>query len=184
MRRIFVLYWIIIVTLSQVAAAQQEDNIEDVKNTTITKLGQTVPDFTATTIDSVTINTADLRGKVFLITLFVTWCPTCNAEIPHLEKEIWQKFKDKNFMVIGIGREHTKEQLAAFKKKKNLTFFMVPDPHRKIYKLFATRYVPRNILVDSRGKIVYQVEGFDKENFHKLILKIQKLLNQKGGGKS
>ncbi len=179
MKRIFVLCWIVTVALFQVAAAQQEDNIEDVKNTTITKLGQTVPDFTATTIDSVTINTADLRGKVFLITLFVTWCPTCNAEIPHLEKDMWQRFKDKKFMVIGIGREHTKEQLAAFKKKKGFTFFIAPDPHRKIYKLFATKYVPRNILVDSRGKIVYQSEGFSEEEFHKLILKIQELLDHK-----
>lgn len=182
MRRVLALYWIFVIIFPQLGMAQQQENIEDVKNATVTKVGQLVPDFTATTIDSVKINTAKLRGKALLITLFVTWCPTCNVEISHVEKDTWQRFKDKNFMVIGIGREHTKEQLAAFKKKKNLTFFIVPDPHRKIYQLFATKYVPRNILVDIHGKIVYQSEGFNKENFNELISKIQKLLSRKVEG--
>ncbi len=182
MKRVF-MCWVLMMLFFQLGVAQQQENIEDVKNTTVTKVGQTVPDFIATTIDSVKINTAELRGKVFLITLFVTWCPTCNAELPHLEKDIWQRFKDKNFVVIGVGREHTKEQLTAFRKKKNLTFFIVPDARRKLYKLFATKYVPRNILVDTSGKIVYQSEGFNKKDFHKLILKIQELLDQKSGSK-
>ncbi len=28
-------------------------------------------------------------------------------ELPHLEKDIWKQFKDKNLTVISIGREHT-----------------------------------------------------------------------------
>ena len=182
MKRIFFMCWIFIIVFSQLGTAQQQENIDDIKNTTVAKVGQIVPNFTATTIDSVKINTAKLRGKALLITLFVTWCPTCNVEIPHVEKDIWQKFKDQNFVVIGIGREHTREQLMAFKKKKNLTFFIIPDPHRKIYRLFATKYVPRNILVDTHGKIVYQSEGFNKENFNELVSKIQKLLSRKVEG--
>ena len=182
MKRVFLIYWIFMIVFSPLGMTQQQENIEDVKNTTVTKVGQIVPDFNATTIDSVKINTAKLRGKVLLITLFVTWCPTCNVEIPHVEKDIWQRFKNQNFVVIGIGREHTRDQLITFKKKKSLTFFIIPDPHREIYRLFATKYVPRNILVNTDGKIVYQSEGFNKENFNELVSKIQELLRRKAEG--
>lgn len=32
---------------------------------------------------------------------------------------------------------------------------MFPDLGRKVYSLFATHYIPRNVVLDENGKIIY-----------------------------
>ena len=99
------------------------------------------------------------------------------GEMPHLQKEIWEKYKGENFVVIAVGREHSKDELVKFNKEKGFTFLMAPDSKREVYSLFAKAYIPRNYLIDKSGKIVYQSVGFNKEEFEELKSTIHKLTN-------
>lgn len=40
------------------------------------------------------------RDKAYIVEFWATWCGPCRVSIPHLN-EIWQKFKDKDLVVIG-----------------------------------------------------------------------------------
>jgi peroxiredoxin len=106
--------------------------------TTLTKIGQTVTSFTVTTIDGRVMSMSALRGKVVLINFFATWCGPCMSELPKVEKDVWQQLRSNDFIVIAIGREHSKEELIKFNKKKDFTFSIAPDPTRAVYGLFAT----------------------------------------------
>ena len=37
-------------------------------------------------------------------------------EMPELEKQVWQKFKNKDFLLIGIDTKETKEKVDLFIK--------------------------------------------------------------------
>ena len=50
------------------------------------------------------------------------------------------------------------------------------DPERKIYSKFATATIPRNFIIDKKGKIVEIEVGYTKEAFAKMIEKLEKLL--------
>jgi peroxiredoxin len=147
----------------------QEKEDQDVINTTITEVGQAVPEFTYITLKNDTININDLKGKVVFMNFFATSCPICIKELPHVESEIWAIHKEnENFELIVFGREHVAKEMIAFKEKTAYTFNIVPDPERKIYSLFAERYIPRNYILDREGKIIYQSTGFNDEEFAKL----------------
>ena len=166
------LIWIILSVLVIPAFAQ------DTTNTDLTELGQRVPEFSVLTTDGTEFHSRKLDDRVALINFFATWCDLCNAEMPHLEKEIWQRFKGERFTVISIGREHTTDEIAAFKKEKNLGLPMAPDPNREIYKQFATMYIPRNYIIDQHGRIVYQAKGYNEEGLERIVHKIQELLQE------
>jgi peroxiredoxin len=149
---------------------------QDADNSTLTKVGQAVPNFSVTTLDGNTLKMSDLKGKVILINFFATWCGPCMSEMPKVETEIWQKLKSDQFVVLAIGREHTSDELVKFNKEKGFTFSIAPDPKREVYKLFATRYIPRNYVVDKNGRIAYQGMRYSPEEFGKIVELIKGLL--------
>ena len=134
--------------------------------TTVTKTGDKAPDFSCKTIDGQTINLSGLQGKVVLLNFFAVWCPPCNQELPVLQSNIWNKYKNnKDFALIVAGREHSEKDINDFARAKNFTMPFVADPEREIYELYASKYIPRNVLIGKDGKIIFQNRGYTKEEF-------------------
>jgi peroxiredoxin len=147
---------------------------------TLTKVGQQVPEFACVTLDGQKIDTGSLHGKVVLVNFFATWCGPCMEEMPHLQKDIFQKFKDKNFVMVSIGREHNDAELKEFQKKREFTIPIAADPQRKIYSRFATQYIPRNYVIAADGKIAFQSVGYNQEEFKQMLDVIDKELKKAG----
>src|SRR6185369_7175905 len=106
------------------------------------------------------ISTDQAKGKLILVNFFATWCGPCMEEIPHLEADIWQKFKDRGLVMVAVGREHSNEELARFKAEKKLSLNIAGDPKREVYAKFARQYIPRNFLIGPDGKILFASVGF------------------------
>ena len=144
------------------------------EESTLTKVGQSAPDFTVKTTDGKDFNFAAHKGKPVLLNFFATWCGPCLSELPHVEKEIWQKYKDRGLVVAVIGREHELPEVSEFQRKQKYSFVMAADPKREAYKKYATQYIPRTYLIDKEGKIVFQSMGFEEAEFKKLLQVIEK----------
>lgn len=158
--------------------AEREEQ-QDIKKSTLIEVGQNVPEFSYITLENDTIDIKKLKGKVVFMNFFATSCPICMKELPFVESDVWAKYKDnENFKLIAFGREHNADEMITFKEKKGFTFNIVPDPGRKIYSLFAEKYIPRNIILNREGKIIYQATGFDDKEFTKLKETIANELNK------
>lgn len=144
---------------------------------TLVKEGDTAPDFSITMEDGSTKKLSDLKGKVVWINFFANWCPPCRKELPHLEKEVYQKLKEnKNFEVLVIGREHDWATVNKFKADNNYTLPFYPDAERDIFSKYAKQNIPRNFIIDKDGKIAVASIGFKEDEFNKIIEKVHKLL--------
>lgn len=149
------------------------------ENAEIVKKGQQVPNFTVDAENGKTINISDYKGNVVLINFFATWCGPCRKELPVLQKQVWPKYKDNSkFKLMVIGREHSPEEVAEFKKDMDFTFPMYPDKDRSIYEKFANSLIPRNYVIDKTGKVVFVSSGFEEKEFNEMLELIDKLLNE------
>ncbi|RZK66388.1 MAG: TlpA family protein disulfide reductase [Pedobacter sp.] len=143
-----------------------------------TKVGDTAPTFTFEIEKGKIVDLADFKGKLILINLFATWCPPCNTELPLVQKQIWDKHKnDKNFQFFVFGREEGWDKLIPYKAKRGFTFPILPDVNRSIFSKFAKQSIPRNILIDQNGKIIYQSIGYEEKEFQRLVKLIDDKLN-------
>jgi len=146
------------------------------EETTLTEVGQPAPDFAVQTLDGETFSLSANRGRVVLINWFATWCGPCIEEMPHLQAEVWERFKGDNFAMVSIAREETLQVVKPFVAKQKVTWPFALDPERKAYASYADAFIPRNHVIDREGKIIFQSQGFEKEEFEAMINVIRKEL--------
>lgn len=144
------------------------------------KLGEQTPHFEVKTRNNGKITSESLKGKVVLLNFFATWCPPCIQELPRLQKEIWEGLNEnKDLAVFVLAREEGWDKLDPFMKTNNYTFPVFPDLKREVVGLFADQYIPRNVVLDRTGKIIYQSVGFQDEEFSKMVKLIKAELEKK-----
>lgn len=148
----------------------------DLESTTILKVGNDLPTFTAQSLSGNTFSSDGLKGKVVLINFWATWCPPCKAELPLLQKNIYDKIKDKNFALLCISRGEKDDVVKKFIEQNKYTFPVYIDPQTKTYNLFASKYIPRNFVIGKDGKVKLATVGFNKEEFEGMIRLIEKEL--------
>lgn len=136
---------------------------------TLVKNGDQVPSFTFETSPGKTQNISEFKGKTVLITFFATWCGPCRKELPHIQAEIYNKYKNNpNFVLLILGREHSWAEVNKFKTENKFTMPFYPDPERKVYSQFAKQSIPRNFLISPDGKILFSTIGFEEKEFKQL----------------
>jgi hypothetical protein len=99
--------------------------------------------------------------------------------MPHIEREIWQRHKDnKDFVLVGVDREETKEEVETYIQKLGTTYPMVLDTAANAFSSYALRQsgITRNVLIDREGKIVKLTRRFEETEFKELVQTIDSLL--------
>lgn len=92
--------------------------------------------------------------------------------MPHLEKDIWKKYKDQDVVVLAIGREQSKEEISSAVANK-LSMPVIVDEKREIYSKYAKKGIPRNYVIDQNGKVIWASTGYTDEEFQQMIGKIK-----------
>ena len=127
------------------------------------------------------------KGKIIMLQFTASWCSVCLKEMPHIEKDIWQKHKyNENFILIGLAKDtkkrpQKKEEIEFMLEKTGVTYPIITDENSSYFNLFAEKNagVTRNIIIDQNGKIQFLTRLFDINEFHQMKLKIDELLKKK-----
>jgi len=158
---------------------QQAENEKGERETTLIAAGELAADFTVTMTDGSKIKLSDLRGKVVLLNFWATWCGPCMMEFNEIPATILERFKDQKFVFFPISRGETREVVLTKMeqlKAKGITFNVGIDTKTAIYNLYATKFIPRNFIIDQKGKVVYTSTGYSEDGLQKIAEKIAELL--------
>ncbi|WP_232793693.1 TlpA disulfide reductase family protein [Siphonobacter sp. SORGH_AS_0500] len=123
-----------------------------------TAIGAVAPAFTQADTTGRLISLADFKGKYVLLDFWASWCGPCRRENPNVV-ENFQKYKDKNFTVLGVSLDQPGAKEAWLKAihKDNLTWTHVSDLqfwNNEAAKLYGIQAIPQNYLLDPQGKII------------------------------
>lgn len=133
--------------------SQIDDFIRRMENV---QVGTVAPDFTLPDVDGNPVSLSGLRGKYVLIDFWASWCPDCRKENPNIVAA-WNKFKDRNFTILGVSLDRQRDPWLAAIEKDGLTWTHVSD--LKDWKsdaavLYAIRWIPMSFLIDPDGVIL------------------------------
>ncbi len=170
---------IILVFITMITGYQAQcQNAKNEDRGYIVKVGDKAPDVTLLMLSGDTLKLSSLHHKIVVLQFTAGWCSVCRKEMPHLEKEVWQRFKDQDFVLIGVDYDEPLEKVVAFKNQMKVTYPFSLDPNANIFGQFANKKagVTRNVVIDKNGTIVYLTRLYDPKEFSGMVHKIEELL--------
>ncbi len=118
--------------------------------------GDTAPDFTMNDTDGKPFSLSQLKGKYVLVDFWASWCGPCRGENPNVVAA-YNKFKDKNFTVLGVSLDEDKTKWLKAIEDDNLEWKQISDLKgwgSAAAPLYGFDGIPYNVLIDPDGKII------------------------------
>jgi thiol-disulfide isomerase/thioredoxin len=141
-----------------------KDNIRKYR---LFSVGDVFPDENVQGIDGGTFKIRDFLAEYTLIDFWASWCKPCRAKNPKI-KELYAKYHDKGFNVIGVSNDKYVEKLKLAIKKDDLLWDNFLS--HTLYKDLLISSIPYTFLLDKNARIVgvnmttTQIERFLNEN--------------------
>ena len=158
---------ILFITLTTLISCTQSNDDRGYK----VKVGDTPPKLDFSLLDGTKITNENLKGKVVVLQFTASWCSVCIKEMPHLEKEVWQRFKDDDFILIGVDLKEEREKVEKFIKNVGVTYPFTIDEDGSLFGAFTLPKagVTRNIVLNKEGEIIMLTRLYDEKEFGKMV---------------
>ncbi len=120
-------------------------------------LNDPVPEFSLPTLKkpTETVTQADLKGQVYLLNVWGSWCPACKVEHPYLVK-----LAKKGVRIIGLSyKDEDADALRWLQRLDDPYEFNIVDKEGRLGVNLGVYGAPETFLVDKNGIIRYKHVG-------------------------
>ncbi len=116
--------------------------------------GKPAPAFSLTDMDGKQVTSQSLKGSVYVLDFWATWCGPCVASLPHLD-QIYKDFKDKGVKFFAVNEQEDKPTIQKFISDTKLSIPVLMDSDATVGQVYdSDGMIPITIVVGKDGKVI------------------------------
>ena len=141
----------------------------------IPNIGDHRLDFTVVGMKGDSIKLSSLKGKVFLLDFWASWCGPCRYSNKHLVK-LYSKYKDKGFEILSVSLDDEKKDWKKAAAKDKITWLQGIDPggwDAMAAVKWQVDAIPASFLINKNGDVV--AINLEKDDLEKKIKELLEL---------
>lgn len=127
-------------------------------------------------INGVVFDSSELKGKIVFLNFWTTWCPTCVAEMPGMEK-LYQTLKNKDFTIVAINIKEPLSRVKNFVNSHKLTFTTLLDTDGAVTESFSVFATPTTFIFGKSGQLLDTVIGSRKWDSKSSITTLSRMID-------
>ena len=123
------------------------------------EVGSFAPDVEMTLLDGKQLPFSQIKGKLFLINFWATWCEACLEEMPSLVK-LRESYKNQGFEVVGVNLDENSERaVPKIAHQYKIQFPIFKDPDGQVADVFNVHAIPLTVIVNKDRKVLLIQDG-------------------------
>jgi peroxiredoxin len=122
------------------------------------KPGEKIPEFTCQAVEGQPVASAELAGKVVVISFWASWSKGSLEELQYLQS-LLRDAKSKNLAVVAVNQREERAKVVTFAAKHQLTLRMCLDDG-KVARALAVNGLPNLLVVDGAGVVRGRFLGY------------------------
>ncbi len=129
---------------------------QQIQESKINPIGSVVSEFSQADTEGKAVSISSYRGKYVLVDFWASWCRPCRMENPNVVAA-YNKYKNKNFTVLGVSLDQARDAWLNAIKMDNLTWSHVSDLKgwgNAVATQFQVKGIPQNFLLNPEGRII------------------------------
>jgi len=139
-------------------AIVQAETSSNTQNEGASWVDKQAPNLTMNDVNGKPVSINDFKGKYVLVDFWASWCGPCRKENPNVVAA-YNKYKDKNFAVLGVSLDQDKDSWIQAIKNDKLAWTQMSDLKQwesTAVSAYKIQGIPFNVLIDPTGKVIAQ----------------------------
>ncbi len=131
-------------------------------------------EFKLENIDGKQVKLSDFQKKgLVILDFWATWCVPCKNGLPKIN-ELHEKYDNVNVLAINVDKPRKKSNAISHIKSNRFKFHTLFDPKKNVQKQYNITNIPRTLIIDQDGTIIYNHTGYqrgDEKHYEEVIIK-------------
>jgi peroxiredoxin len=116
--------------------------------------GKPAPAFALTGLDGKEVSNKSLKGFVYVLDFWASWCGTCVATLPNLDA-VYKDFKDRGVRFYAVNVQEDKSTIEKFIHDSHLSIPVLIDSDAKALEAYDPEGgIPFTVVVGKDGKVL------------------------------